>query len=175
MFLNVLFVSRQVGVTNHLQYLDETHAIFPCGHNTVIMNTETREQVLIHGGHPFLDGDDNIGSSKWSPFQGVTALALSPNRRTIAIAERGSVGLYDSKTLRRRRLLQYSGDLGSKEIYSVSFSADSKQVITVGAEPDWTVILWTTDRTAKVVATMKFGAPSFGMVSSNLTEPSWFV
>lgn len=148
--------------------------MFPCGHNTVIMNTETRQQTLIHGAHPSVEKEVSDVGVKSEPFEGVTALALSPNRRTIGIAERGAVGLYDSKTFRRRRVLQYNGDLGSREIRSVSFSGDSKQVLTLGGAPDWTLVMWTTDRTAKVIATLKFGSAPFpGTVRSSWRQDTY--
>ena len=46
-------------------------------------------------------------------------MAVTPNRRMIAVAERGEergvVNLYDATTLRRRKMLKYD-DLGSKEV-----------------------------------------------------------
>ena len=82
---------------------------------------------------------------------------MSANRRVLAIVERAAVNLYDVQTLRRRRTLTYA-DLGSPEIKSVAFSKDGNQVLIVGGAPDWTVVLWTTDRTAKITATMRFGS-----------------
>jgi hypothetical protein len=59
----------------------------------VIYNTVTREQRFIPGSH-----DAN----------GFTAMAVSPNRRYIAAAEKGiggaSVGIYDLHTLKKRKV-----------------------------------------------------------------------
>jgi WD40 repeat protein len=115
---------------------------------------------LIHGLNS--GGNTEIGHS-----EGITALAVSPNRRTIAIAERAAVTLYDvAQPSKRRRVLQHT-DIGSQEIRFVAFSGDSKQVLTVGGAPSWTMVLWTTDRAAKVTATIKL-APQLvsAMVSS---------
>eukprot|EP00618_Florenciella_parvula_P011000 CAMPEP_0119478222 /NCGR_PEP_ID=MMETSP1344-20130328/8061_1 /TAXON_ID=236787 /ORGANISM="Florenciella parvula, Strain CCMP2471" /LENGTH=80 /DNA_ID=CAMNT_0007512377 /DNA_START=86 /DNA_END=324 /DNA_ORIENTATION=+ len=43
-------------VKGHLHYVDEAQVVYPCGHNTVVYNTETREQMLIHGMHSLSGG-----------------------------------------------------------------------------------------------------------------------
>ena len=147
---------------DHLQYLDENNVVYPCGHNTVIYNIETREQSLIHGMHAGMAVDKGATPHE---SEGITALAITPNRRYIGVAERcadrGIVNIYDAQTYRRRRVLNYA-EIGSKEIVSIAFSADSKQALTLGGAPDWTLILWTTDRTAKVAASIKLSHGSHG-------------
>ena len=74
---------------NHLHYVDESILAYPCGHNTVLYNSETREQQLIHGMHqpPLVS-------------EGITALGVTSNRRYLAVAERserGIVNLYDAQ------------------------------------------------------------------------------
>ena len=155
-------VSRQADVKDHLQYLDENNVVYPCGHNTVVYNTETREQSLIHGIHAGTAVEKGATSQD---SEGITALAVTPNRRYIGVAERcvdrGVVNIFDAQSYRRRRVLNYA-ELGSKEVVCVAFSADSKQVLMLGGAPDWTLVLWSTDRTAKVVASMKLGGHGGG-------------
>ena len=149
--------------TGHLQYLDEHLVLYPCGHSTVVYNTETRVQSFINGSLQAAGA-----GQEGQPVEGITALAVTPNRRVIGIAERGAVGLYDVQTLRRRRVLN-SVDPGSQEIRSVAFSSDSKTVLTLGSAPDWTLVVWTTDRTAKITATMKLGTTPSGVRNTPLT------
>ena len=137
-----------------MQYLDEDVVMYPCGHNVVIYNTETRAQTLIHG-----SVEPPFAESAISSTEGITAIAVTQNRRLFAIAERGAVGIYDSHSLKRKRVLS-SAD--GQEIRSVSFSSDAKQVLTLGAGPDWPLVLWTTDRLAKVTASIKLGAQNAG-------------
>lgn len=172
----------------HLHFLDEAKVVYPCGHNVVIYNTETRDQVLIHGMH----GSGAGGGASAMPTlhsEGITAMAVTPNRRLIAVAERcserGVVNLYDAASLKRRRMLNYA-DLGSREVVWVAFSQDSRSILTLGGAPDWTLVLWTSDRTAKVLATLKLNtqqpaaapsqpvnsAPSPGIDRQNSTVPS---
>mgnify|MGYP001221119778 CR=1 FL=1 len=71
--------------------------VYPAGATIVVYNTDTRTQRFIMG-----------------PEGAVyTAMAVSPNRRYVAVAERGvvpAVSIYDLHTLKRRKV----GDLTSK-------------------------------------------------------------
>ena len=60
-----------------------------------------------------------IPASTGTPFtaEAISCLSVSPNRRFIAVAEkseRGVVSIYDSSTLRRRKVLNFA-ELESKE------------------------------------------------------------
>lgn len=58
---------------NSLFFVDETTVAYPAGHNLVFWNLDTRTQKIISG----------------SPeMEGISAIALSPNKKQIAIAER---------------------------------------------------------------------------------------
>jgi cilia- and flagella-associated protein 57 len=80
-------------------------------------------------------------------------LAVSPNRKIIAVAERtserGIVTLYEAGTLKKKKVLSYL-ELNSKEIVSVCFSNDSKFVLTQGGAPDWSLVLWNIEKIVKV-------------------------
>ncbi|KAI9149781.1 hypothetical protein H9P43_009960 [Blastocladiella emersonii ATCC 22665] len=81
-------------VRGNIHWLDDSTAVYPCGSNTVIYHAEARTQKFI----PVQDTCDAI-----------TAMALAPNKRFIAIAERGELGasivVYDLMTLRKRKVL----------------------------------------------------------------------
>ncbi|KAJ3363138.1 Cilia- and flagella-associated protein 57 [Allomyces javanicus] len=80
-------------VRGNVHWLDDSTAVYPCGANTVIYHAETKSQKFI----PVQDGCDAI-----------TAMALAPNKRFIAIAERGEAAcivVYDLLTLRKRKVL----------------------------------------------------------------------
>ena len=67
--------------------------VYPAGHNTIIYNTEDRKQKFIHG----TEGTE-----------GITAMAVCPSKRFVAVAEkseRGLVNMYDLKTLKKRKVL----------------------------------------------------------------------
>jgi cilia- and flagella-associated protein 57 len=80
----------KVSARGHLQYLDENLVLYPCAHSVVLYNTETRAQSFIHGALP--DEGQEHRPTEEQPLEGITALAVAPNRRTFAIAERCVVG-----------------------------------------------------------------------------------
>jgi hypothetical protein len=100
------------------------------------------------------------------PSSGITALAIAPNRKLFGMAERGGVSLFEAQTLRRRRTLMSTESI-KHEILSIAFSGDSKMVLTVANTPESCLSLWTTDRAAKIVASLKFLQPGVeGSLSS---------
>jgi cilia- and flagella-associated protein 57 len=62
-------------------------------------------------------------------------------------AERAICCVYDVQTLKRRKILT-STDYNSKEFVSVNFAptAEKTLLVTLTAEPDIKVILWTWDK-----------------------------
>ena len=84
-------------VKDNLCYLDEQTVIYPSGHNIVIFNTEQKTQK-------FIPGTENT--------EGITAMAVSPNHKYVAVAERAKEGekaqvtIFDLHTLKRRKVLQ---------------------------------------------------------------------
>lgn len=83
---------------------------------------------------------------------GITALALTPNRRLLAVAEaalteRGcaTVNIYDAATLKRRKMLSWP-EMGSSSIVAVAFSGDGRLCLTQGGAPEWKLVLWTAEK-----------------------------
>lgn len=86
---------------DNLSYVDDTVVMYHAGRTLVLYSTDTRTQRFIQG---------------TETTDGITALALSPSRKYLAIAERAERGLitvYDLTTLKRRKVLA-SSELGSK-------------------------------------------------------------
>ena len=128
-------------VANNIWYLDEQTIIYPSGSNCVLYNIDQRTQK-------FIPGTDQSN--------GMTALAVSPNRRYVAVAEKGekpSITIYDLHSLRKRKVLTTS-ECQSSEYVSIAFSPDSKYLVAQGGRPDWTLLYWTWEK-AKVLAFTK--------------------
>jgi WD40 repeat protein len=128
-------------VADNICYLDEQTIVFPTGSNCILYNIDQKSQR-------FIPGTDK------SP--GITAMAVSPNRRYVAIAERGEkaiITIYDLHTLRKRKVLTYP-DGAATEYVSLAFSPDSKYLISQGGKPDWILLYWTWEK-AKVMAFAK--------------------
>lgn len=80
------------GVADNVCFLDEENVVFPTGSMTVLHNIEQDTQRFITG----TDGQTAI-----------SAMAVSPNRRYIAVAAEGdqaTVTIYDLHSLKRRKV-----------------------------------------------------------------------
>ena len=134
-------------IRNGLLFCDDHQIAYVCGHQVVIFNTESKEQFFISP-----TGLQGFQS------QGITAIACAYKKKFVAIAEKADpvavVSFYDTHTGRKRKTLHYS-DLGSKEIRSVAFSEDCRFCLTLGAGPDWNLVLWAVEKSAKVLCTHK--------------------
>ncbi len=143
-------------VATNVWYLDEQSIIYPVGANLVIFNIDQKAQKFIPG---------SAGS------EGMTALAVSPNKRYAAIAEKRSekptIAIFDLTTLRRRKVLSVS-ESSSQEFVSIAFSPDSKYLISQLAAPDWTLTYWHWEK-AKVMASTK----SNGATNYQIRQVRW--
>ena len=133
------------GVASNIAYHDEQTIVYPAGANCILYNIDQKTQK-------FIPGSDKC--------DGVTAMAVSPNRRYGAIAERGekaTITIYDLHSLRKRKILS-STDMQSTEFVSLAFSPDSKYLVAQGGKPDWMLFYWTWER-SKVMAATKTSNP----------------
>ena len=75
----------------------------------------------------------------------ITCIALSPNKRYVAMAERGTergiITIFDVRTLKKRKTLS-TPDCHSREYVSLCFSPDNKNLLTQGGGPDYALINW---------------------------------
>ena len=127
----------------HRQVLgtEDRTLIYVCGAQVVILSIETKEQAFISGGR-----------------FGISSIYYQPVRKVIAVAERGEstavVTLYEATTLRKKKVLQYP-ELGSPEVVSTSLSEDGRLCVTQGGAPEWNLVLWNIEKSAKVVGTVR--------------------
>lgn len=142
-------------VKDNICYLDEQTVLYPAGSNVVLFNSEQKTQKFIPG---------------TEKSEGITALAVSPNRKYVAVAERAAEGekaqvtVYDLLTLKRRKVLQgVAAEVLSREFVCLAFSPDSKGLLTHGGAPDWTLVYWVWEK-AKVGAVSKTGGNQGGAV-----------
>lgn len=136
---------------NSLAFAGDHNLVYNGGAHVVVLNTETKEQNLINTFLTHVNGNKSIGS---------TAITTCFPRKFIAVAERGEsfglVVLYDSSSLRKKKILSYP-ELGSKHYCCIAFSDDGRQMLSQGAGPDWNLVLWSIEKTVKVVAYLKIG------------------
>ncbi|XP_076813301.1 cilia- and flagella-associated protein 57-like [Clavelina lepadiformis] len=130
-------------ISGNINYMDEQTIVFPSGNQVVRFNIDQKQQK-------FIPGSDKCN--------GMTAIALSPNRRYIAVAEKGekpSVTVYDllHDQSKKRKTLS-APELQTHEFVSLAFSPDSKYLIAQGGRPDWILVYWAWEK-SKIMANMK--------------------
>ncbi|KAH9523432.1 Cilia- and flagella-associated protein 57 [Bulinus truncatus] len=133
------------GVSGNVCYHDEQTIVYPAGSNCVLYNIDQKTQKFIQG---------------TDKSEETTALAVSPNRRYVALAEKGEkaiITIYDLHSLRKKKVLS-SSEVQSTEYVSLAFSPDSKYLVAQGGKPDWTLLYWTWEK-SKVMASIKTSNP----------------
>lgn len=129
-------------------YVDDQTVVYPAGHTVVVYNADEKRQKFVAG---------TEGTA------GITALALAPSRRFLAVAERGNRGLisvFDLKTLKKRKVLAGLGSTGAPSADPsaspagplsgraapacvwLEFSADGQLLLAQGGAPDWVLTCW---------------------------------
>lgn len=114
-------------VRGNIAWVDEQQAVYVAGSTLVVYSADVAQQRFAHGGP-------------------VGCIAVSPNKRFVAVGEKTSnVVIYDLTTLRRKKVLSSE----EREFVSIAFSLDSKLIATIGAAPEFTLNLWSWEK-AKV-------------------------
>lgn len=116
-----------------LNWLDDHTLIYPVGRNVVMHNVQSNAQKFF------------LTSEK---AESISAIALSPNKKFIAIAESGEhpqIQIVDTTTRKRRKVLTVT-DLGSDKFVALSFSADGRHLATQGGAPQWSLLYWNWER-----------------------------
>ncbi|XP_066570529.1 cilia- and flagella-associated protein 57-like [Amia ocellicauda] len=85
-------------------------------------------------------------------------MAISPNRRYLAVSEmgdKGTITVYDLKhEQHQKKKVLSAGDFPMQEFVSLAFSPDSKYLIGQSGAPDWTLYYWMWEK-HKVMASVK--------------------
>lgn len=130
----------RTGITSSVVFQDEQTIVFPCGSNLVLYNIEQKTQRFIAG---------------LEKSMGMTAMTISPNRRYVALAEKTAdkptITIYDLQALRKRKTIS-SPDVHSTEFVSIAFSPDSKYLAAQGAQPDWTFVYWSWEKSKQLAS-----------------------
>ncbi|KAG5508860.1 hypothetical protein JKF63_05363 [Porcisia hertigi] len=125
-------------VKDGVHYLDEDYIVWIAGQSLVLFDTQQGTQELV----PCTPGCEKV-----------TAMALAPSRRFLAVAESGKTPLvviyiFDptvSPRLKRRSVLHLPG-LGAKVFISLSFSQDSHYLAALGGFPEWQLVYWDVEK-----------------------------
>lgn len=110
--------------------------------------------LVLHSGRVICSV--STGSEK---SQGMSALAISANRRYLAVSERAEratvtvLDLHHEPGKRKRKVLT-AGDIPVEEFICMAFSPDSKYLVGQTGAPEWTLVFWFWEK-HKILATIK--------------------
>uniref|UniRef100_A0A8C6VLZ3 Cilia and flagella associated protein 57 n=1 Tax=Naja naja TaxID=35670 RepID=A0A8C6VLZ3_NAJNA len=122
----------QSRVANNICFFDEQIIVYPAGNSCVKYHIEQKWQKFIPG------------SEK---SQGMLALAISPNRRYLAISEtlqdKPAITIYELSSVpcKKRKILN-TFDFPVQEFISLAFSPDSKYLVAQAGPPESQLAYW---------------------------------
>ncbi|KAG6623006.1 putative WD domain-containing protein [Phytophthora cinnamomi] len=125
----------KIDVHSNVAFVDDQTVAYPAGHQIVVCSLDDKRQKFIAG---------------TEASEGVTATALAPSHRFLAVAERSEralVSIFDLKTLKKRKVLS-SADAQARSYVSMAFSADNQLLLTQGGAPDWMLTCWNWSKAA---------------------------
>ncbi|TPP47436.1 WD domain, G-beta repeat family protein [Leishmania donovani] len=131
-------VKRYVFGTNHdgkncLHWLDDGSLVYPVGKTIVLQQPKSCTQRFLEAAYQ---------------STAITAIAMSANKKFMAIAESGphpQVQIIDTVTRKRRKVLSVT-DLDSDRYVALSFSSDGRHLVTQGGAPGWNLHYWNWER-----------------------------
>uniref|UniRef100_A0A3P3ZAI4 Hypothetical_protein n=1 Tax=Leishmania braziliensis MHOM/BR/75/M2904 TaxID=420245 RepID=A0A3P3ZAI4_LEIBR len=131
-------VKRYVFGTNHdgkscLHWLDDGSLVYPVGKTVVLQQPNSCTQRFLEAAYQ---------------SSAITAIAMSANKKFMAIAEGGphpQVQIIDTVTRKRRKVLSVT-DLDSNKYVALSFSSDGRHLVTQGGAPGWNLHYWNWER-----------------------------
>ncbi|CCW70469.1 unnamed protein product [Phytomonas sp. Hart1] len=139
-----------------LCWVDEGTLMYPVGKTVALHQLSTNNQRFI--------------DASYCNVLGITSLAISENKKFVAIAEGGEnpqVQVIDTMTRKRRKLLSISpSELGSDRFIAMAFSTDGRHLVTQGGGPSWNLYYWNWER-SKPLATISL---SFMANSTKMTH-----
>ena len=138
-------------VADNIFFLDDNQVVYPVGHNIVIYHLEDRTQKA----YPCIEGSE-----------GITSMAISKNRKTLAVAEKSDktpiCTIYSindprpdnngdfkdsGKSLKKKKIICSTEIKQHKSFVSMAFCPkNDKLLVTLSSEPEQTVYIWQVDK-----------------------------
>ena len=131
-------VKRYVFGTNHdgancLHWMDDGSLLYPVGKTVVLQQPHSCHQRFLEAAYQ---------------STAITAIAMSGNKKFVAIAESGEhpqIQIIDTVTRKRRKILSVP-ELDSDHYVALSFSSDGRHLVTQGGAPGWNLYYWNWER-----------------------------
>lgn len=116
-------------VATPVQFINDSTVAFVVGQAVALHSLESNTQRFLHG----------------TSQEGISAIALSPSARFLAVAEKTSdrprIGIYDVSNLKRRKDLE-KAEMATRSFVSLAFSCDGKILAALGAQPSFPLVLY---------------------------------
>jgi hypothetical protein len=129
--------------------------VYPAGRNVVLYDAQKKFQRFV-------------AATPSAATEAITAMAVCPNRRYAAFAQRGerpSVTVFDIFTLKRRDDLVVPEPGQARDFVALAFSPDGKTLVAQSGAPDWNLYCWAWEK-AKLVAAVKSGTKGEGALAA---------
>ncbi|KAJ3295034.1 Cilia- and flagella-associated protein 57 [Borealophlyctis nickersoniae] len=178
-------------VRTPLHHLDDQTVLYPSGTQLVLYNTETKTQRFV----AINEGEGVSAIAVKDGFVGVGVKGHGGGPENVTVARRGSamksvlgtvpgtamgsgtgerigamVVVVDLGNPKAKRKLLGTGDMIVKEFISVSFAADGKHILAQSSGPDWSLYLWSIEKT-KLVTFLKFTTPNNAEINQMSVNP----
>ena len=127
-------------LSNSISFMEENVILYPAGRALVLYHLENKTQRFIHGSINPLGPKTSASGEvmKTNLKLCITAIAVSLDKKFIAVAEKGDaciISVFDTRTLHCRKVLRSPKErMNGKEFVALAFSPNGKQLISLGGE-----------------------------------------
>jgi len=123
------------GVAQNCAFISDTVVAYAAGYQIVLNDTQDGTQKFINSFVP-------VGGE---PLDGFTCIALSPNRKLLAVAERGDkpeINIFDSSSRRKKKNLIHAEAIAKCSILSMEFTHGNENLVVLSGHPDSTIVVF---------------------------------
>ncbi|KAJ8923117.1 hypothetical protein NQ315_001670 [Exocentrus adspersus] len=132
-----LYIGLETRISNNIHFLNDDEVVYPAGSVVVLHNFHVKKQKFIK----LTDKGRNL-----------THVKVSPNKKTIAVVENTDklpmVTLWCPVQFKKKKTLTLPSekDIIAHRFVTVDFTFDSKYLVCVTGEPDWTMYCFKCDK-----------------------------
>lgn len=123
------------GVSQNCAFVNDTVVAYAAGYQIVLNDTQDGSQKFINSFVPA--GGEQL--------DGFTCIALSPNRKLLAVAERGDkpeINIFDPTTTRKKKNLVHAEAISKCSILSMEFTHGNENLVVLSGNPDSTIVVF---------------------------------
>ncbi|XP_022907952.2 cilia- and flagella-associated protein 57 [Onthophagus taurus] len=131
-----LILGINTAVKGNAHFINDEDIAYPCGSMLVMHNFNQHRQKFI---------------KLTDRGQYVTSIAITPNRKLLAVAESGDrpyATLFETNTCKKKKqiLIPMDRECTTREFACMSFTQDNRNLIVVTGEPDWQMYVYKAEK-----------------------------